>query len=225
MNAHQVLNTLHDAGLSIALAPDQGLKVTPASRLTPELRDLIRTSKIVLTDLLERMNSADDCAAPWRVSVAPGTSSDVLARLRAASLALDRKQASLPIEPPDAWCWPHSSAMNGAEIDTFLARVKEFIEQGLSQDDAEHLADKLVIRDREGGSRRSCLECAHLRQVGGWRCGNWKQAGVASRARDAQLPGALVQLLQHCPGFTDQGRPEGSPPLPTFTDKAEQEHR
>lgn len=201
MNAHQVLNTLHDAGLSIALAPDQGLKVTPASRLTPELRDLIRTSKIVLTDLLERMNSADDCAAPWRVSVAPGASSDVLARLRAASLALDRKQASLPIEPPDAWCWPHSSAMNGAEIDTFLARVNEFIEQGLSLNDAEHLADKLVIRDREGEDRHVCLECAHLRQDGGWRCGNCYQACVATRAKEAWLPEAVHQLLQRCPGY------------------------
>jgi len=91
--------------------------------------------------------------------------------------------------------------MNGAEINTFMVRVKLFTDQGLSLDEAEHLADKQVIRDREGDSRRSCLECAHLRHAGGWRCGNWYQAGVATRAKDAQLPEALVQLLQRCDGY------------------------
>ncbi len=242
MGARDILGELHDAGLSIALTPDRGLKVTPASSLTPELRDVIRASKDLLIDWLAAATEADpdrpDGQGSGKVSSKVSTETEVSGEVSAQLLdreawperaaiaeydgGLSRQDAETLA---DACCWPHSIAMNGAEIDTFLARVKQFIEQGLSQDDAEHLADKQVIRDREGGSRRSCLECAHLRQVGGWRCGNWKQAGVASHARDAQLPGALVQLLQHCPGFTDQGRPEGYPPLPTFTDKAEQEHR
>ncbi len=94
MGADHVLEVLHEAGLRIALTPDQGLRVTPASALTTELRDLIRASKIMLVDLLERINTAGDTAAPWRVSVATGTPPDTLARLRAASLALDRMQAS-----------------------------------------------------------------------------------------------------------------------------------
>lgn len=158
--------------------------------------------------------AANDGAAPWRVSVAPGTPPDALARLRAASLALDAHIVAaglLPGNDPDADCWPHSTAMNSAEIDTFAARLTRFTDQGLILADAERLADKLVIRDRDADSGRLCLECAHLRQAGGWRCGNWHQAGVATRVRDAQLPGALVQLLQRCHGFTDQGRPEGIP--------------
>ena len=100
----------------------------------------------------------------------------------------------------DSCCWPHSSAMNGEEIDTFTARLARFTDKGLSLTDAERLADKLVARDREGDDRRVCLECAHLRHGG--RCGNWQAAGVAIRARDAQLPGDFTTMLQRCDGFS-----------------------
>lgn len=102
---------------------------------------------------------------------------------------------------PDRWCWPHSTAMNGQEIDTFTARLARFTDKGLDLDAGERLADRLVIRDREQDTRRLCLECNHLGGTG--RCGNWQRAGVAIRSRDAQLPGDLVQLLQHCAGFSE----------------------
>jgi len=40
-----IVETLHDAGFSVSLAPAGGLAVTPASKLTPELRDIIRSGK------------------------------------------------------------------------------------------------------------------------------------------------------------------------------------
>ncbi len=40
-----IIETLHDAGFSLSLAPAGGLAVTPASKLTPELRDIIRSGK------------------------------------------------------------------------------------------------------------------------------------------------------------------------------------
>jgi len=43
-----LVDTLHDAGFSVSLAPAGGLAVTPASKLTPELRDIIRTGKAEL---------------------------------------------------------------------------------------------------------------------------------------------------------------------------------
>lgn len=73
---------------------------------------------------------------------------------------------------PDRWCWPHGSAMNTAEIDAFTARLARFTDKGLSLDNTEALADKLVTRDRDNDSRRLCLECAHLQGVGRWGCGN-----------------------------------------------------
>ena len=123
-----------------------------------------------------------------------------------ASLALDASiaaQGALPGNDPDADCWPHSKAMNGAEIDLFTARLHRITDKGLTRTDSEALADKLVIRDREADDRRLCLECTHLGGYGvtSWRCGNWQRACVAHRARDVQLPLDLVLQLQRCEGF------------------------
>ena len=104
----------------------------------------------------------------------------------------------------DSCCWPHSSAMNGAEIDTFTARLARLTDKGLSLIDAEALADKLVIRDREADDRRVCLECVHLRHGG--CCGNWKASEVASNAMDARLPGDFTTMLQRCGGFAEGTR-------------------
>lgn len=94
--------------------------------------------------------------------------------------------------------------MNGAEIDTFTARLARLTDKGLSLIDAEALADKLVIRDREADDRRVCLECVHLRHGG--RCGNWRAAQVASNAMDARLPGDFTAMLQRCGGFAEGTR-------------------
>jgi hypothetical protein len=104
---------------------------------------------------------------------------------------------------PDRWCWPHSSAMNGAEIDTYALRLHRFTDKGLPSPDGETLADKLVGRDRESDGRQVCLECSHLtgHGAGTWRCNNWQAAGVATRSREAQLPADLVVQLQRCNGF------------------------
>lgn len=113
--------------------------------------------------------------------------------------SVDPDPANDPAPDPDRWAWPHSTAMNAAEIDTFTARLARFTDRGLNLADAEFLADKLVTRDREGDDRRLCLECASLHRSG--RCGNWQQAGIAIRAGDAQLPGDFATMLQRCDGF------------------------
>lgn len=115
----------------------------------------------------------------------------------AVAKALDTKAANDPPPDPDRWCWPHSTAMNTAEIDTFTARLARFTDKGASLEEAERLADKLVIRDREGDDRRLCLECAHLHGAGRWRCGNWDAADVA---REGLAPD-LVKRLQRCSGY------------------------
>lgn len=111
--------------------------------------------------------------------------------------------ANYSVPDSNRWCWPHSSAMNGAEIETFSARLTRFTDKGLRLDDADDLVDKLVRRDRDLDDRRLCLECIHLAGQSGaaWHCKNWQRAGVALRARDAQLATALVLQLQRCEGF------------------------
>ncbi len=87
--------------------------------------------------------------------------------------------------------------MSGAAIDTFTVREALFTDKGLSLDESETLADKLVLRDRDADDRRLCLECAHLHGASRWRCGNWKQAEVAPDG----LARGLAVILQRCGGF------------------------
>lgn len=102
--------------------------------------------------------------------------------------------ANDPALDPDRWCWPHSDAMTGAEIDRMVSRVERFVARGLDLIDATVLADSLVLRDRDGDDRRLCLECDHLRAGG--RCGVRTVADVpAGRLIDA-LP-----ILQRCNQF------------------------
>ena len=116
--------------------------------------------------------------------------------------------ANDPAPDPDRWCWPHSTAMNSVEIDALIARLARFTDKGLTLNDGEALADKLVARDRESDNRRVCLECLHLNgQVRAWRCTNWKVAGVAVRSSDAQLPSDFVVLPQRCDGFVAYFKP------------------
>lgn len=92
--APELLDSLSAAGLALSLTTDAGLKVTPASALTPELRDLIRASKEVLIGWLQR-HPANDGGAP-NPAPAPG---------------------------PDSWPWPHSPAISAREVDLFTARL------------------------------------------------------------------------------------------------------
>jgi len=147
------------------------------------------------------------------VSAKPGRLSTVLTVPSPA--VLKKCDFSIAVtEDPDRWCWPHSSAMNGAEIDTFAARLHNFMDKGLAHNDSEALADKLVLRDRDQDDRRVCPECKHFagHGAGSWRCGNWQAAGVAIRSHDAQLPADLVVQLQRCDGFTAQptSTPQGT---------------
>ena len=127
-----------------------------------------------------------------------------VASVATVSVAIAQKAAANdPAPDPDRWAWPHSAAMTGAEIDAFTARLARFTDKGLGLGDAEALADKLVTRDRESDDRRLCLECFHLSGQSGktWDGRNWQRAGVALKAKDAQLSAALVHQLQRCDGF------------------------
>lgn len=93
-------------------------------------------------------------------------------------------------------------AMNTAEIDLFSKRREVFLGKGLDEAAAEGLADKLVIRDRDGDDRRACLECSHLKGFSVLRCGNWKVAGIAATSDGAFVHKDFSMLLQRCNGFS-----------------------
>ena len=135
-------------------------------------------------------------------SPAPNDPAQILALVSTGKVSTLVSSPAPVLQDPDRWCWPHSQAMTGREIDTFTARLHHFTRRGVLALDAERLADKLVTRDREADARRLCLECAHLSgHAGAWGCRNWQRAAIASMARDAQLPAALVIQPQRCEGF------------------------
>lgn len=101
---------------------------------------------------------------------------------------------------PDRRCWPHTEAMNTAEIDTFTARLHLFTWHGLDGTEAERLADGLVARDRDEDDRRLCFECDHLRPGGAlWHCKQWRRAGFVG----AGVTDDAAKLLQRCGGFKE----------------------
>ncbi len=107
-----------------------------------------------------------------------------------------------PAADPDRACWPHSAAMNRAEIERMVHRLALFDGRGLTVPEAERLADKLVTRDREEGDRTSCAECHRL---DGWSPKTWRCCGPSGQGNT--LAGATLSVLwlselHRCPGFT-----------------------
>ena len=102
--------------------------------------------------------------------------------------------APSPAADPDRWCWPHSDAVNGAELALFAERVQAFTRCGISTEAAEVMADRFVTRDRERDDRHTCLECVSYRPG---RCGNYRRAGLNA----AEVGRDLAALLQRCLGF------------------------
>ena len=117
------------------------------------------------------------------------------------SVPADVEKADLnyaQMKDSDRWCWPHSSAMNGREIDIFLIRLEHFRSLGFGLNSAENLADRLIIRDRDLDDRVMCIECKYLH---GLICRNWNKAGFAIKAEGANLPSSFTLLPQRCDGF------------------------
>ena len=112
---------------------------------------------------------ANDGADTWNVVTPAGTSPETIAKFRAASLALNAAQQAAGVPPlgdPDADCWPDSTAMTGAEIDNFTARLARFTDKGLTLDAGERLADKLVIRDVSAMTGRHAWNACTCTTVG-----------------------------------------------------------
>jgi hypothetical protein len=101
-----VIQYIHSAGISITLTPENGLRVSPASGLTPSLRELLRFNKPGLVDfLLQPMPPEADSQEPeiepflepmgyegtgWRLAGAENLSPATLAKFYSASKALNQ---------------------------------------------------------------------------------------------------------------------------------------
>lgn len=85
-------------------------------------------------------------------------------------------------------------AWTDGDIASFLDRRARLLRWGWSEADAEALAERLVIKDRERDERVSCAYCRHYR---GALCTNHKAAGLGGR----DVGRSFAEILQRCPGF------------------------
>ena len=86
----------------------------------------------------------------------------------------------------DAHCWPHSNAMNTAEINRMALRIGMFQRRGLELLQAEALADRCMLRDRDIDARRACIECKNF------------QSGGTCVAKQVAMP---KTMFHHCHKF------------------------
>ncbi|WP_406626079.1 hypothetical protein [Acidovorax sp. SDU_ACID1] len=182
------------------VSPDVSAKPAPALGCTPETAETARFDDSGKRVATQAANDPGDAIAAWieraKVQGHEGAPAATLDRFARGSAALDRQIAAAggPDPDPDRDCWPHSPAMNTAEIERFGARLVAFMGKGLRPDSAEALANRLVRHDRDGDGRRTCLECSHDHAG---RCGNWRAAGLGK----PRLPEGMATQLQRCPGF------------------------
>jgi hypothetical protein len=80
----------------------------------------------------------------------------------------------------------------------FDFRVALFQRRGVSQGEAEELADRLYERDHERDERRMCIECTNLQRDG--KCFAAKQGLVPDLAPSFHA-GSLKTTLMRCLGF------------------------
>jgi hypothetical protein len=154
-------------------------------------------TKLIRKGGLLSLANATPATSATETAMAPSPSVASVATVAVAKFA---EPDATDVPDPDRCCWPHSLAMNTAEIETLQSRQTRFQRHGLTAAETELLFDQLVQRDRDGDrSLALCLECVHLRRSGTWNCLAWQTAGMSSQ----QLASASVQLLQRCPGFRE----------------------
>lgn len=137
MGAPDLLQLLREAGLTLTLTPAGGLHVAPRAALTDDHREAIRAELDALKQALA-IEAAPAAPMPGSGGVVPMTESELQA------------------------C--HAGGWDSTEIEVFLLREDRFHRRGRA--DAEDLAERLVLRDRQRDDRRLCLECVELRADG-----------------------------------------------------------
>ena len=114
---------------------------TPATSGPEGERPVATVAKVAVAKLPDS-NAANDPGTDlggWNVTLPDGIRPETVAKFWAASQALDRQIAAAggPFRDPDRDSWPHSSDVNGQEIESFTARLARFAVKGLSLDHGE----------------------------------------------------------------------------------------
>jgi hypothetical protein len=177
MGAPDLLRHLRDAGLALSVA-DGRLLVKPAGRLTDPDREAIRSHRDELLQLLAT-------PAPDPVPVDMPTATETMRH--------ELRPYRLTIAEGDA---AHAGGWDDGEMARFEARARHFQRRGIAVIDAEDLAERLTLRDKQFDELRMCLECSHLTDRG--RC----MAAISGRIKTVGRYYEPVQMqLKRCNEF------------------------
>ena len=169
MAAADLLNRLRSDGLVLTLTAGRGLHAAPRDALTDEHRAAIRAARDALVLALQTELSCPPSPPP--------------------------RCSGNPLMTPELGDDCHAGGWNDAEIEVFMVREARFARLGRVAD-ADDLAERLTLRDRDGDDRRLCLECTWLGDTG--RC---------LAAATGRIPGAdrrlepVQTILQRCGAF------------------------
>lgn len=111
------------------------------------------------------------------------------------------RRSGNPYMTPEQGDECHEGCWNDAEIETFVTRSTRLSAMG--RVDAEHLAARLTLRDRQADDRRLCIECRELESSG--RCAAARRGALANTDRHLT---PTQNILMRCPAF------RGSDPHP-----------
>ena len=128
------LDQLRQGGFTLSLVPGSAdrLLIKPLSKVTSEVRELIGSNRAAIVASLTA-EAANDGPPPAPAPALPPA-------------------PPAPAPDPDRACWPHSVAMNRAEIDRMVQRLALFEAQGLPLGEAEAEADRLMRLERTRSS-------------------------------------------------------------------------
>ena len=178
MGAAELLNCLRDDGLVLTLIAGGGIHAAPRDALTDQHRGAIRAARDALVLVLQAEASCQTpTPTPPSIAIPPST-----------------RRSGNPLMTPKQSGDCHADGWSDTEIKVFMMREARFIRLGRVAD-AEHVAERLTLRDRKHDDRRMCLKCAAL--VDNGRCGNHRRAGL--KAPDVGRDMATV--LQRCADF------------------------
>ena len=188
MGARDLLQTLAAAGLTVTADGDR-LVVTPAARITDELRAAIRAWKL---DLLAELAAPPPAPPSAEAPPAPPTASP--APEPPAPAPEPASSAAAVRAEPDPWAdlgdlADDLPATDETPQDRLLQRLAGF---GMGEAEAVRLVALLDRRDADLDDRRSCVECSHWT---GRTCLAWR------RGRHEANAGVEVDQLHRCPAF------------------------
>lgn len=99
-----------------------------------------------------------------------------------------------PYMTPDQGDECHACGWNDAEIDLFMSRAAKFAMLGRA--DAEHLAERLTLRDRQADDRGMCVECREFEVTG--RCAAARRGAIHGADRRLE---PVQNILMRCSTF------------------------